>query len=59
MMVVDGSPAELRPTIETELTQYFGAEPPGLHLMERGGYQALMAMLPIDFGQRKLAELAL
>ena len=46
LVVVDGSPADLRPTIEAALTEHFGAEPPGLHLMEREGYQALMAMLP-------------
>ncbi|MCP5088573.1 MAG: DEAD/DEAH box helicase, partial [Rhodobacteraceae bacterium] len=48
MVVVDQSPAELRPQIEKLLTEHFDvgedAAIPGLHLMEQEGYRALLAL---------------
>jgi superfamily II DNA or RNA helicase len=46
LVVVDGAPAELRPTIESALGEHFVQDVPGLHLMEREGYQTLSAFLP-------------
>jgi superfamily II DNA or RNA helicase len=46
LVVVDRSPAELRPEIEKLLTDHFGVEggTPGLHLMEQEGYRVLVAL---------------
>jgi superfamily II DNA or RNA helicase len=46
LVVVDHGPAELRSPIEASLAEHYPGEAPPLHLMEREGYQALMAMLP-------------
>jgi superfamily II DNA or RNA helicase len=46
LVVVDENPAELRPAIESLLTDYFESNPPALHLMEQEGYRALTAFLP-------------
>jgi superfamily II DNA or RNA helicase len=46
LVVVSGSPAELRPAIETLLTEHYLDTPPALHLMEQEGYQSLLAFLP-------------
>ena len=46
LVVVDQLPAELRPAIESELAETFGADRPALHLMEQEGYRALSAWLP-------------
>ena len=48
LVVVDQSPAELRPQIEAILTEHFKTDPkaqvPGLHLMEQESYQTLLAL---------------
>jgi hypothetical protein len=48
LVVVDRTPAELRPQIEQLLTEHFstgeGAAIPGLHLMEQEGYRTLLAL---------------
>jgi superfamily II DNA or RNA helicase len=48
LVVVDRTPAELRPQIEKLLNEHFGmaegAALPGLHLMEQEGYQTLLAL---------------
>jgi hypothetical protein len=48
LVVVDRTPAELRPQIEKLLTEHFSieaeAELPGLHLMEQESYQTLLAL---------------
>ncbi|MBN1994047.1 MAG: DEAD/DEAH box helicase family protein [Anaerolineae bacterium] len=48
LVVVDKTPADLRPQIEKLLTQHFSADEsttiPGLHLMEQEGYRALLAL---------------
>jgi hypothetical protein len=46
LVVVDHTPAELRPQIEKLLAEYFKAEaePPGLHLMEQESYRTLLAL---------------
>jgi hypothetical protein len=48
LVVVDQSPAELKPQIEKMLTEYFGTEAgadlPGLHLMEQESYRTLLAL---------------
>jgi superfamily II DNA or RNA helicase len=48
LVVVDRTPAELRPQIEQLLAEHFGAGEgatiPGLHLMEQEGYRALLAL---------------
>jgi superfamily II DNA or RNA helicase len=46
LVVVDQSPAELRPAIESALAEYFETDRPVLHLMEQEGYRALSALLP-------------
>jgi superfamily II DNA or RNA helicase len=46
LVVVAGAPAELRPVVETLLTEHYLAEPPALHLMDPEGYRALSALLP-------------
>jgi len=46
LVVVDENPAELRPAIESLLTDYFESNPPALHLMEQEGYRALTAFSP-------------
>jgi hypothetical protein len=47
LVVVDQTPAELRPQIEKLLTEHFSvgeeAVVPGLHLMEQEGYRTLLA----------------
>jgi hypothetical protein len=49
-VVVSGAPAELRPFIETLLSEHYVNNPPALHLMEQEGYQSLMAFLPAKAG---------
>ncbi|MBI4589892.1 MAG: SWF/SNF helicase family protein [Candidatus Rokubacteria bacterium] len=45
LVVVDREPADLRPPIEALLREHFGEQAvPGLHLMEREGYRALLAL---------------
>jgi superfamily II DNA or RNA helicase len=48
LVVVDRTPAELRPQIETLLAEHFGVEAevelPGLHLMEQESYRTLLAL---------------
>ncbi len=48
LVVVDRSPAELRPQIEKMVAEYYsgpnGGELPGLHLMEQESYRTLMAL---------------
>ncbi len=46
LVVVDQNPAELRPAIESTLSEYFESNAPALHLMEQEGYRALVAFLP-------------
>ncbi len=46
LVVVDQSPAELRPAIESALAEYFETDRPALHLMEQEGYRTLSALLP-------------
>ncbi len=46
LVVVDSAPIELRPVIESALTETFTPDVPALHLMEREGYRALSALLP-------------
>ena len=46
LVVVAGSPAELRLPIETILSEHYVDAQPALHLMEQEGYQALLAFLP-------------
>ena len=46
LVVVDGVPADLRPTVEAALAEYYISDRPTLHLMEPEGYQALSAFLP-------------
>jgi len=48
LVVVDHTPAELRPQIEKLLTEHFSADPavkpPGLHLMEQESYRTLLTL---------------
>jgi SNF2 family DNA or RNA helicase len=45
LVVVDREPAELRSPIEAALREHFGEEAtPALHLLEREGYQTLLAL---------------
>ncbi len=47
LVVVDRTPAELRPEIERRLAEHFDAESseqPGLHLMEQESYRTLLAL---------------
>lgn len=46
LVVVDETPASLRPEIESLLAEYFTADVPELHLMEREGYRAFSAFFP-------------
>lgn len=46
LVVVDRSPAKLRPEVERILGGYFAPNQPALHLMESEGYQALQAFTP-------------
>jgi hypothetical protein len=46
LVVVAGSPAELRPAVETVLSEHYMETLPPLHLMEAEGYQSLLAFLP-------------
>ena len=46
LVVVDHSPAGLRPQVESVLAEYFAADRPPLHLMEQEGYRALTALMP-------------
>ncbi len=46
LVVVTGAPAELRPVIETVLSEHYVESLPVLHLMEAEGYQSLLAFLP-------------
>ncbi|MBC8496469.1 MAG: DEAD/DEAH box helicase, partial [Chloroflexi bacterium] len=46
LVVVDRSPAELRPRVEAALAEYFAPESQSLHLMEQEGYRALQAFIP-------------
>lgn len=46
LVVVSGAPADLRPVIETLLSEHYVDRLPALHLMEAEGYQALLAFLP-------------
>jgi superfamily II DNA or RNA helicase len=46
LVVVDRSPAELRPEVEHLLSEYFDPDQPTLHLMEQEGYRALKAFIP-------------
>ena len=46
LVVVDRSPAELRPEVERLLSEYFNPDQSILHLMEQEGYRALKAFIP-------------
>jgi superfamily II DNA or RNA helicase len=46
LVVVTGAPAELRPAVETVLSEHYIDTLPVLHLMEAEGYQSLLAFLP-------------
>ena len=46
LVVVAGSPAELRPAVEMVLSEHYIFEKPPLHLMDPEGYQALAAFMP-------------
>ena len=46
LVVVDNAPAELRPVVESVLSEYFTPDTPALHLMEQEGYRALAAFMP-------------
>ncbi|HET7087955.1 MAG TPA: SNF2-related protein, partial [Anaerolineae bacterium] len=46
LVVVADAPAELRPVVESMLSEYFTPDVPALHLMEQEGYRALAAFLP-------------
>ncbi len=46
LVVVAGAPAELRPAVETVLSEHYVDTLPALHLMEQEGYQSLLAFLP-------------
>ncbi len=46
LVVVAGAPAELRPTVETLLSEHYIADAPPLHLMDPEGYRALSALIP-------------
>jgi hypothetical protein len=46
LVVVDLAPAELRPEVESLLSEYFSPNQPTLHLMEQEGYRALKAFIP-------------
>jgi superfamily II DNA or RNA helicase len=52
LVVVDGAPAKHRPLIEAAMVEYFGDEPPDLHLMEKEGYQSLVTLLPAEISAR-------
>jgi len=46
LVVVSGAPAELRPLVETILTEHYVERLPALHMMEQEGYQSLLAFMP-------------
>jgi hypothetical protein len=46
LVVVSGAPADMRPVVETVLSEHYVEAVPALHLMEQEGYQALLAFLP-------------
>jgi len=46
IVVVSGAPAEVRPLVESCLTEHYVTAPPQLHLMDAEGFRALTAFLP-------------
>jgi superfamily II DNA or RNA helicase len=46
LVVVTGSPADLRPGVEATLQEHYRESAPQLHLMDSEGYKALAAFLP-------------
>ncbi len=46
IIVVSGAPAELRPLIESTLSEHYIEDMPQLHLMDSEGYQSLSAFIP-------------
>jgi len=46
IVVVSGAPADLRPTVEAILSEYFIESIPQLHLMDSEGFQSLASFVP-------------
>ncbi len=46
IVVVSGAPAEVRPLVESCLTEHYVANAPQLHLMDAEGFRALSAFIP-------------
>ena len=46
IVVVSGAPADLRPAVESILTEYFTENIPQLHLMDSEGFQSLASFVP-------------
>jgi len=51
IIVVSGAPADLRPAVESALSEHYIEDMPQLHLMDSEGYHALSAFIPALFAE--------
>lgn len=58
IVVVSGAPADLRPTVEAVLSEYFTENIPQLHLMDSEGFQSLASFVPALAAEPASAEVA-
>jgi len=58
IVVVSGAPADLRPTVEALLSEYFTESLPQLHLMDSEGFQSLASFVPALAAEPAIEDVA-
>ncbi|RJP49503.1 MAG: hypothetical protein C4557_11175 [Anaerolineaceae bacterium] len=58
IIVVSGAPADLRPTVEAVLSEYFTENIPQLHLMDSEGFHSLSSFVPALAAEPAPADIA-